>query len=210
MHTHHVIQKAVEDNKAAREKELEIEKRQQEKEHPMKKTKSNKQAHWKERKAEDFRKELKQRSQGINVASLEDRLGSKSAVNPSPQQQDFRHILRPSRQTDNARPRLDTDTPAMATPGGRIATGDQEHQWQRGVMVQLGRANAPGEHHLGEGQFYHQSEHTATALGGQSGYNYHPPVRGGVVGQTRTEGAASQRLQHSHVHDINDDFETLF
>lgn len=157
------LQKAVEENKVAREKQAAVERKQQEKE-SFTKRKQGKPVHLEDRHEEvDFRRELKERSQAINVASLEERLGSKSTAKPSPQQQDFRHILRPSQPADH------TNFDSRNKPNGKEAVGNIE--WQRSHLrrVHEGPPSPAG----GGGGRFHQNRQVVPP-GGQSGYSHHP------------------------------------
>lgn len=130
-----IQQKAVEENRVEREKQIDMEKRQQEKGISIStKQKVSKPAHLQHEGQEDldFREELKQKSnRGINVASLEERLGSKSTAKYSPRQQDFRHLLR--RQTDHSR--VDSNTTANGTLRAAAAVNHHKRQ-QRQQQVE--------------------------------------------------------------------------
>ena len=116
-----------------------MEKRQQEKCNSQKVSKRTAANPQQERREElDFREELKQRSnRGIDVASLEERLGSKSTAKYSPKQQDFRHLLR--QQTDPSTTKLDSNTTANST---RAAVAVNHHDKRKQHV------HGAGIHHL--------------------------------------------------------------
>lgn len=230
------MQKAVEENKIVREKELEMEKRKQElKEHPTKKQKpsQSKSAPPQEREEVDFRQELKQRSQAINVAPLEGRFGGKLAVKPSPQQHDFRYILKPPRQTAvEPHTRVDMQHRQASGRNQSASTGGDREYHQ--IIGDQGRfrhrsqlpSGAPGGgiaavSQLGEEDFpaHQQTEHTAVMNGRHQHHHQQEyySCRSGteVIGHMRPMPASSRvgnQHQQSHEGEFRyyDDFETQF
>lgn len=105
-----------------------MEKRKQEKTDSTKQ-RTNKPVRLQQERREDLREELKQRSQAaVDVASLEEKLTSRSAARYSPRQQDFRHLLR--RQTDHSKI-TDSSTDATNEEAAMVRPSPQ-HQRLRG------------------------------------------------------------------------------
>ena len=139
-------QKAVEDNKFAREKQIEAEKRQLEKKGAgVTKRKENKPRVLHRRQEEDLRSELKQRSEAINTTSLEERLQGNKVVNrlPSPQQRDFRHLLRPSQEREHS---ASKSLPSNTSDGNRAAVHQRVNEHLLQGELSLSRHQAGRTH----------------------------------------------------------------
>ena len=166
--------------------------------------------------AEDFRRQLKERSQAIDVASLEERLGSKSVTRSSPQQQDFRHLLRPAKPTDHSR------LNSKHKPAGGSVSREQM-EWQRSQQrrVHEGPSSSPGG---GGGGRFDQREQ-ASQVNRRLGYDHHPqrqreggdhrPQRqreggGRSNGASKTSHKVDNVIQHEDSDDRYYDYETQF
>lgn len=189
---------------------MENEQRQQEKERFTKQQQRvGKSTNLREKKdeAEDFRRQLKERSQAINVASLEERLGSKSATRPSPQQQDFRHLLRPAKPTDQSR------LNSKHKPIGGISSREQVDplEWQRShqMRVHEGPLSSPGEE--GAGGRFNQKGQTSQ-VNRWLGYDHHPERQREGFGRSNDPSKTSHRvdIQHEDSDDRYFDDETQF
>ena len=179
-------QKAVEENRIERERQIEMEKREQEKGISTTKQKVSKPAQLQQERQDrevDFREELKQRSnRGINVASLEERLGSTSTAKYSPRQQDFRHLLR--RQTDHSS--VDSNTTGSSTRAAAAAVDHHKREqlpWQQhgaGIHHRL----SPSRHQERRVQTQHSKIDPNSKVGGKkdaavsSNYQRHQQYHG--------------------------------
>lgn len=170
-----------------------MEKRQQEKASP-KTTKQNarKPAHLQQERQEDldFREELRQKSnRPVNVASLEERLGSKSTAKYSPRQQDFRHLLR--RQTDHSR--VDSNTTAANSTRAAAVNHQNIHAQQRQVVE--------GEEGRSTGVLHGSLQRGRQPQGRYTSHQRHEHQIG--PDHDRNRGGLEER-------DLNYDFETQF
>ena len=191
-------QKAVEENRVEREKQAEIEKRQQEKASPKTtKQKVRKPAHLQSEGQEDldFKEELRQKSdRPVNVASLEERLGSRSTAKYSPKQQDFRHLLR--RQTDHSR----VDSNTAAANGTRASAAANNHnnihaQQRQVVEGEEGRSTGVLHGSVSRGR-------QPRAQGRYTGHQHHERQIGPGHDRSTCRGLEER--------DLNYDFETQF
>lgn len=204
-----------------------MEKRQQGKDDSTTKRKAGKPAHVQQERQEelDLREELKQRSnKAVNVASLEERLGSKSTAKYSPRQQDFRHLLR--RQPDHSR--IDSNTAAAG--GTRAATVDHQRYQQQYQKQQHGAGVHLSPMHQDRGRTHDNGGIIPEFRGGRG--DKFPRSNDGVQnsstntshGSRAREGRSTshhhhhyQVSHHRNIHyqdsedrDLNYDFETQF
>ena len=165
--------------------------------------------------AEDFRRQLKERSQAINVASLEERLGNKSVMRSSPQQQDFRHLLRPAKPTDHSR------HDSKHKPAGGSGSREQM-EWQRSQQRRVHKGPSSSLGGGGGGGRFDQREQ-ASQVNRQLGYDHRPQRQreGGDhhpqrqrEGGGRSNGASKTShkvdIQHEDSDDRYYDYETQF